>query len=107
MKKLDLIKNVLDNEVLDYLESETPDDTHIEVETNICFEEDVEYDALVRIEASFNYIPDYITDDYGNRHDESRYELKNYHFEIIDLYDFENERYLIQGGKVSKELEEA
>lgn len=45
MKKLDVLKNILDNEVLEYLESECPTSEHIEVETNICFVDDGEYDA--------------------------------------------------------------
>jgi len=99
MKKLDVLKNILDNEVLEYLESECPTSEHIEVETNICFEDDGEYDARVRISADFRYVSDYITDDYGNRHDESHYELKNYEFDIIDLIDIDNDCYIIEEGK--------
>jgi len=99
MNKLDRIKNVLDNEVLEYLESEVPTREHVDVETNICFEEDVEYDARVRIKADFRLVRDYITDDYGNRHYESRYDLKNYEFDIIDLIDIENDCYIIEDGE--------
>lgn len=102
MNKLDRIKNVLDNEVLEYLNSEEPNREHVDVETNICFEEDVEYDARVRIKADFRYIRDYITDEYGNKHDESYWDLKNYEFDIIDLIDIDNDCYIIEDGEEVK-----
>jgi len=99
MKKLDVLKNILDNEVHEYLERESPDTTDIDVETSIDFEDDVEYEATVHIEAKYKYVSDYITDDYGNRHNESYHELVNYKFDIIDLIDIENDCYLIEDGK--------
>lgn len=99
MTKLDRIKNVLDCEVLEYLNSEEPTREHIDVETNICFEEDVEYDAHVRIRADFRRVRDYITDEYGNRHDETYFDLKDYQYDIIDLIDIDNDRYIIEDGE--------
>ena len=107
MKKLDLIRMRLDSEVVDYLDACDCFDSYFSEEANIGIEIDgVEYDALVSIEARFNLHKEYETDDYGNRYNmgTSR-ELKSYQFEVIDLYDFENERYLIEGRKVSKELQ--
>ena len=99
MNKLDRIKNVLDCEVLEYLDSESPNTDFIEVETDICFEDEVEYEATVRINAEYRLNRDYITDEYGNRHDESTYELRNYQYDIIDLYDFGKECFIIKDGK--------
>ena len=99
MTKLDRIKNVLDCEVLEYLNSEEPTREHIDVETNICFEEDVEYDARVRIRADFRRVRDYITDEYGNRHDETYFDLKDYQYDSIDLIDIDNDRYIIEDGE--------
>ncbi len=109
MKKLDLIKMRLDNEVVDYLDACDCFESYFSEETNICIEIDgIEYDALVAIEARFNQTNEYETDDYGNRYYMgTSKDIRSYQFEIIDLYDFENERYLIEGKKMSKELEEA
>lgn len=109
MNKLDMINNVLDNEVLEYLEESDCFESRLNIETSIDFESDgVDYEATVSIQASFKLTKEYETDDYGNRYNmgTSR-ELRNYQFEIIDLLDLENGRYLIEGKKMSKELEEA
>ena len=107
MKKLDTIKMLLDNAVLEYLDGIRPNDTFIVEETTLDFEGDVEYEANVRITAKFNFVSDYITDEYGNRNDESTYELVNHQFEIIDLIDLKNDCYLIEGKKMSEEIKEA
>ena len=109
MKKLDLIKNVLDNEVVDYLDALDCFESFFSGETSFIFEIDgVEYEANVSMEARYNLTKEYEVDEYGNRYNMgTSKELRNYQFEIIDLFDWENERYLIEDGKVSEELEEA
>jgi len=109
MKKLDRIKMALDAEVIDYIEdcdcfdSYFSDDAEFEITID-----GVEYSATVSIEAHFNLTKEYETDDYGNRYYMgTSKDLKSYQFEIIDLFDWQDERYLIEGKKMSKELEEA
>lgn len=109
MKKLDRIKMALDAEVIDYIEdcdcfdSYFSDDAEFEITID-----GVEYSATVSIEAHFRLTKEYETDEYGNRYNMgTSKELRDYNFDIVDLYDWENECYLIEGKKMSKELEEA
>ena len=109
MTKLDLIRNVLDNEVKEYLEASDCFESRFNIETDLDFESDgIDYEAKVSIQAKFQLTKEYETDDCGNRHNmgTSR-ELVNYQYEIIDLLDLESGRYLIEDKNMSKELEEA
>lgn len=109
MNKLNRIKMVLDAEVVEHLENCESYGSHYRDDAEFCIKVDgVEYSANVSISASFQLTKEYETDEYGNRYNMgTSKELKNYQYEIIDLYDWEDDCYLIEDNKMSKELEEA
>ena len=109
MKKLERIKMVLDAEVIEFLENCESYGSYFSDDAEFCIKVDgVEYSANVSIKASFQLTKEYESDEYGNKYNMgTSKELKNYQYEIIDLYDWEEDCYLIEDKKMANELEGA
>ena len=98
MRQLDLIKDQLDDEVLNYVDAWPAENSYEESETefSIIGDDGNEYEVTVTITARFNFREDSMTDDYGNRVSLGReVEVRGYDYKVKDLWDCESGKCLI------------